>query len=324
MKKPFIIAEIAQGYEGSEKLVGLYIKAASAAGADAIKFQIFYADELALPDYKYYRLFKSLELPAEVWERTVREAHDKGMEFYSDIFGPDSLAMLEKIGADGYKVHTTDINNIPLLKRIAQTKKKIFLSTGGCQQGEIAGALEMLKDCDITLMYGFQAEPTEIEDNNLSRIVTLKKTYDKYVGFQDHTAGDSELALYLPFVALGAGVNVIEKHLTLSRAAEIEDYISALTPEEFKKWASLLRAAYNSTGKSEWTLTEKEIQYRGKVRRAVCAVREIEKGAVIGVDDVTMKRTDAQDVIYDPSEVIGKKNGSVIKKNTPVKKGDIS
>lgn len=324
MKKPFIIAEIAQGYEGSEKLVELYVKAASAAGADAVKFQIFYADELALPDYKYYRFFKSLELPFEVWERAVNESRDKGMEFYSDIFGPDSLNMLEKIGADGYKVHTTDINNIPLLKHIGQTKKKVFLSTGGCREDEIAATLEMLHNCEITLMYGFQAEPTEIEDNNLNRIRTLIRSFNKPVGFQDHTAGDSELALYLPFIALGAGVNVIEKHLTLSRAAEIEDYISALTPEEFRKWASLLRAAYNSTGKSEWTLTEKEIQYRGKVRRAVCAIREIGKGAFIGVDDITMKRADAQDVIYDPSEIIGKKTGIVIKKNTPIKKEDIS
>lgn len=323
MKKPFIIAEIAQGYEGNEKLVELYVKAASSAGADAIKFQVFFADELALPDYKYYQLFKGLELPLGVWENAVKESHSKGIEFYSDVFGFDSLDMLERIGADGYKVHTTDINNSQLLKHIAQTKKKVFLSTGGCQMEEIDRALEMLKGRDITLMYGFQAEPTELEDNNLNRIETLKKTYNKPVGFQDHTAGDSELALYLPFVALGAGADVIEKHLTLSRAAEIEDYISALTPEEFKRWTSLIRAAHNSLGKSEWVLTEKEIQYRGKVQRAVCAVREIGKGEVIGADDVTMKRTDTQYVIYELSGAIDKKTDRVIKKNTPIRKGDL-
>lgn len=323
MEKPFIVAEIAQGYEGSEKLVELYVKAASAADANAIKFQIFFADELALPDYKYYLLFKSLELPVAIWGNAVKEARSKGMEFYSDVFGFDSLDMLEKIGADGYKVHTTDINNNQLLKRIAQTKKKVFLSTGGCKMEEINNALEMLKGCDITLMYGFQAEPTELEDNNLNRIGTLKKTYNKPVGFQDHTAGDSDLALYLPFVALGAGVDVIEKHLTLSRAAEIEDHISALTPEEFRKWASLIRAAHNSLGKSEWALTEKELQYRGKVQRAVCTVREIGRGEVIGLEEVTMKRTDTQDVVYELSGAIGKKTGRIIKKNTPIKKGDI-
>ena len=323
MKKPYIVAEIAQGYEGSEKLVALYVKAASVAGADAIKFQIFYADELALPDYKYYQLFKSLELPVSVWDMSVKEAHAKGMEFYSDVFGSESLSMLEKIGVDGYKIHTTDINNTRLLKLVAKTQKKVYLSTGGCEQEEIEKALEILNGCHITLMYGFQAEPTETEDNNLNRIQTLKKKYNKPVGFQDHSAGDSELAVYLPFVALGAGADVIEKHLTLSRAAEIEDYISALTPEEFREWASLLRAAYSGLGKSEWVLTEKEHQYRGKVQRAICTVKEIEKGELISSDNVTMKRTDMEDVIYEISNAVGKKAARNIQKNIPIRKGDI-
>lgn len=323
MGKPHLIAEIAQGYEGNEKLVELYVRAASAAGADAIKFQIFFADELTLPDYKYYHLFKSLELPIAVWEKAVKESHSKGLKFYSDVFGSDSLLMLEKVGADGYKVHTTDVNNTGLLKCIAGTKKKVFLSTGGCKEEEIAHALEILKECDITLMYGFQAEPTEIEDNNLNRIRTLIKSYNKPVGFQDHTAGNSALASYLPFVALGAGVDVIEKHLTLSRAAEIEDYISALTPEEFANWASLIKAVYSSLGKEEWILTEKERQYRGKVQRAVCSVREIVKGEAIHSDCVVLKRTDKQNVIYDFSEVIERKADKLIKKNTAIEKGDI-
>jgi N,N'-diacetyllegionaminate synthase len=323
MKKPYIVAEIAQGYEGSEKLVAFYVKAASVAGADAIKFQIFYADELALPDYKYYQLFKGLELPVSVWDKSVKEAHVKGMEFYSDVFGSESLSMLEKIGVDGYKIHTTDINNTRLLKLVANTQKKVYLSTGGCEQEEIDKALEILDGCHITLMYGFQAEPTETEDNNLNRIQTLKKIYNRPVGFQDHSAGDSKLAVHLPFVALGAGADVIEKHLTLSRAAEIEDYISALTPEEFREWAFLIRAAYNGLGKSEWVLTEKEHQYRGKVRRAVCTVREIEKGKRISSDDVIMKRTDMEDVIYELPEVIGRKTVKNIQKNIPIRKGDI-
>ena len=323
MNKPFIIAEIAQGYEGSDKLVELFIKAASTAGADAIKFQIFYADELALPDYKYYQLFKGLELSFEIWEKAVNESHKREMEFYSDIFGTDSLNKLEGIGTDGYKVHTTDINNIRLLKLISNTRKKVFLSTGGCQLEEINRALDILAVCNVTLMYGFQAEPTELEDNNLRRIGSLKTLYNKPIGFQDHSAGDSELAFYIPFVALGAGVDVVEKHLTLSRSAQIEDYISALTPEEFEKWVLLIRKAYSSLGKEEWELTDKEIQYRGKVRRAVCVVRDIVKGELLSDDNLTLKRTDSKNVIYELSEVTGRKAGKNIKENSVIVKGDL-
>ena len=323
MNRPFIIAEIAQGYEGSEKLVELYVKAASSARADAIKFQIFYADELALPDYKYYQLFKRLELPLYIWKNAVRESHERGLQFYSDIFGRDSLKELEKIQVDGYKVHTTDIDNTPLLKEVAKTEKKVFLSTGGCQIEEINVALDVLKGCEVTLMYGFQAEPTEMADNNLKRIETLKKTYDKRIGFQDHTSGDSDLSFHLSFIATGMGVDVIEKHLTLSRVLQIEDYISALTPEEFRKWVALIRKSYHSLGNNEWEITKKELQYRKKVRRAVCAASGINKGEIIRESDVTLKRTNNQNVIYELSKVIGKKTNKFIKKNSVIEKKDI-
>ena len=57
-----IIAEIAQGYEGDTKLTELLTIGANATGADAVKYQLVYADELATPDYKYYELFRSLEM----------------------------------------------------------------------------------------------------------------------------------------------------------------------------------------------------------------------------------------------------------------------
>jgi N,N'-diacetyllegionaminate synthase len=62
-----IIAELAQGFEGKPEQARLLLKAAAAAGADAAKFQLVYADELATPDYKYYELFRSLEMDDAIW-----------------------------------------------------------------------------------------------------------------------------------------------------------------------------------------------------------------------------------------------------------------
>lgn len=325
MKKelPFIIAEAAQGYEGSDKLVQLYVKAAALSGADAVKFQIFYADEIALEDYPYYQLFKNLELPFEVWNEAVRESHKNGLEFYSDVFGVESFKSLEKIGVDGYKIHSTDINNTVLLKVAAQSQKKIFVSTGGCRLNEIDRALDILNKCDITLMYGFQAEPTQVEDNNLNRIKTLMSIYHRPVGFHDHTAGGDALAFYLPFIAVGEGVCIIEKHLTLSRQVQIEDYVSALTPEEFVLWSTGIKKAYLSLGKGEWELTEKEQLYKTKVRRAVCSFQNIDEGKVIEKADLTLKRSGISDVFFELSEVVGRKAKRFIKSNLPIRKDDV-
>lgn len=318
-----IIAEVAQGYEGSAKLVELSVKSAAAAGADAVKFQIFYADELALPDYQYYDLFKSLELPVGVWQEAVDAAHEKGLTFYADVFGEKSLRDLGACGVDGYKIHATDINNTNLLEQVAESKPRVLLSTGGRLPEEIAAALEIFDACDVTLMYGFQAEPTELADNHLNRISALKELYGKPVGFQDHTAGDSEMAFYVPFLAMGMGVNAIEKHLTLSRIARMEDYVSGLTGEEFARWAGAVKQAYACLGKSEWILTEKEREYRAKVSRAVCARKKIAKGDTILKADLTWKRTGSPNAICNLSEVIGKTATRPIPDNAAVTRQDI-
>lgn len=316
-KRPFIIAEIAQGYEGSAKLVDLYVKAAAGAGADAVKFQIFFADELALPDYRYYELFKQLELPFEVWEEAVAQAHTLGIEFYADVFGLTSLAEMERVGVDAYKIHATDIANRPLLEAVAALGKRVLVSVGGSEQAEVEKALDILSGCETALIYGFQAEPTPPEENNLRRLRTIKDIFKQPVGFQDHTAGDSTLKTYLAAVALGAEADIIEKHLTLSRVAGLEDYISALTVEEFAAWVTLMRDSYKALGAAQWRLSAGELEYRRKVNRAVCAVRRIAAGETIGAADIMLRRTD-QEAIYDAAKVIGRPAGADIEANAPI------
>ena len=80
-----IIAEVAQGFEGDKKLTELLTAGAIYSGADAIKYQLVYADELATPDYEYYQLFKSLEMDQEVWEEVSQKIHKNGRNLYFDI-----------------------------------------------------------------------------------------------------------------------------------------------------------------------------------------------------------------------------------------------
>lgn len=318
-----IIAEVAQGYEGNEKLSELFVKAAAGAKADAVKFQIFYAEELALPDYKYYDLFKTLELPFSFWKKMAALAHELGIEFYSDVFGSESLRQLREIGADGFKIHATDINNIPLLKLAAQSGVKIFLAVGGCLEEEIQRAMDVLYAADLTLLYGFQAEPTPVDKNNLNKIRLLQERWKKPVGFMDHTEGGTPLSFDLPTVALGLGACVIEKHLTLSREAQLEDYISALTAEEFAAWVKKIREAATALGRASWTLSKEEEEYRKKVRRAVCAARDLRPGEVLSLDDCCLKRTGSAEAIFNMEEVVGKKLKSPVSKNGIIPKENL-
>lgn len=299
----------------------LYCKSVATSQADAIKFQIFSADELALKDYKYYGLFKNLELPIEVWKKAVDSIHDSGKQFFSDIFGEQSLKELHSIGVDGFKIHSTDVDNLQMLKAVAQTKKQVLLSTGGTESTVIDVALDILSQNKVTLMHGFQAEPTEIADNNLNRIKTIKEKYGLPVGFQDHTAGDHPLAQSLPLMAIGLGATLIEKHLTLSRGAEVEDFVSALTVEEFGPWVENTKLACEALGNSEWELTAKEKQYKAAVRRAICARHPVDVGQTIQREDLVLKRSGHDQALYSLDDVVGKTLAAPIVKDQPLTSG---
>src|SRR5437660_12454431 len=98
-----IIAELAQGFEGRPEQARLLVRASAAAGADAAKFQLVYADELATPDYQYYDLFRSLEMPDAVWEALAKYAQALNIALYVAVFGERSIALAERVGTRSRK-----------------------------------------------------------------------------------------------------------------------------------------------------------------------------------------------------------------------------
>src|SRR5436190_17920579 len=139
-----IIAELAQGFEGRAELARLLIHAAAAAGADAAKFQLVYADELAAPGYQHYDLFKSLEMPDDAWLALGAYASKLGIGLQLDIFGPRSLRLAERIGAAAIKLHGTDLANVGLLTEVARSAApRVLLGAGGSNAGELDEALRL-------------------------------------------------------------------------------------------------------------------------------------------------------------------------------------
>jgi N,N'-diacetyllegionaminate synthase len=325
-----IIAEIAQGFEGSEKLTQLLTKGAIASNADAVKFQLVYADELATPDYEHYELFKDLEMDKSIWIDVCNQIHNKGKKVYFDVFGLFSLDMAKDIGADGIKLSTTEFYNNALFDRAITEFDRIYLSVGGIPIEDIDKKLsslskeQMKKFC---LMYGFQSEPTPLDQNNLNKLGIFKRRYPSFrVGFMDHSDGALDDAYYLPLVAMGTGINAIEKHITLDRELEIEDYISGITPSEFIKFVGLIRRFEPVLGLDSLELTNQEEVYRNKATKSVVALTDLKAGDVINLETVALKRCSKpinKDSIVEIEHAIGKTLKIDIKTDSPVGKGDI-
>lgn len=322
-----IIAEIAQGYEGNEKLSHLLTTAAIRSGADSVKFQLVFADELATPDYKWYNLFKTLEMDEAIWQRLAQRIHDNNQLLYFDVFGFKSLSSAKRIGADGVKLSTTEFYNMDLMKEALQLFNKVIISIGGIPESDID---EMVKDVfvehkeKICLIYGFQAEPTPLEKNNLLKLRTFSEKYTDFkLGFMDHSDGSHSDAYNLALVALGLGVKVIEKHITLDRSLEIEDYVSGLSPDNFINFSKQIKRYEQSLGQSSLELTKLEVEYRNKALKLVVATRDISAGTVISKEDVALKRTGkkmAGKPIHRLGEIIGARVNSDIVLNDPVYK----
>jgi sialic acid synthase SpsE len=293
-----IIAEIAQGYEGNSKLAELLVKGALSANADAVKMQIIYADELCTKEYPYYKLFESLEMTDEVWKKLVALVHESGKKIYFDVYGKKSLKLASEIRADGVKISSTDFHNSELLLAAFKYFDTVYISIGGVSSQEIDDLLN-LPDLpkNLTLLHGFQAEPTEIETNNLARIRTLKSMYPNVgIGFMDHTLGTSPEAFALPLIALGLGINVLEKHITLDHALKIEDHISALSIDNFEKFITLLRSAERSVGSPSLILSDEEVLYKKKAGKIVVASKNLKKGQILTKSDTVLKRVSVNPV----------------------------
>jgi N,N'-diacetyllegionaminate synthase len=328
MPEPFIIAELAQGFEGKPAQAMALVQAAAAAGADAAKLQLVYAEELATPDYKHFKLFKNLEMPDAVWRELAGRARELSLELHLDVFGARSLRLAEGIGAQAVKVHSTDMGNPGLLTALAESRvEQALLSTGGCTAAEIERALEILSGKRVVLLHGFQGYPTPVEANQIQRLREFAARYQGRaqirLGFADHADPESALSLVLPAAALGTGAEVLEKHLTLAKVLKLEDHESALNPDEFSAFVRHMRDCARALGAAagprasapprDFAMHESELAYRNQTRKHVVAARPLAAGAVIAAADVALKRTSSTQFMQDAGAVIGRRLARAVK-----------
>ena len=323
-----IIAEIAQGFVGNPEYSNLFVSAAASSGADAVKFQLVYADELATPDYKYYNLFKSLEMPEEVWQQISNLAIENNIALHLDIFGEKSIQLAEIIRAEAVKIHGTDIANKRLLSMVANTNiKQVILGAGGAFQNEILVALDILKNKDVILLFGFQSYPTGNSDNQINRIKLAQDIFFKThtsleIGFADHGNPETNIHLGLGAMAIGFGATVLEKHLTLSKNLKMEDHESALNPDEFLEYVNFIHECSSAIGRvsqdDDFGMSESELGYRKMIRRHVVSIEPINQGNIISSDNLALKRTSSTRALTDISELEGKIAVKSIPSNSPV------
>lgn len=301
MSKTFIIAELSANHNGSKKVALDSVRAAKAAGADAIKIQTYTADTLTLncdaPDFRlgkglwegetFYTLYQKAYTPWEWHEEIFHIAHEEGLVCFSTPFDKSAVDLLEELGNPIYKIASFEITDIPLIKYIAQKHKPIILSTGIAMEEDIRLALETIRGegCeDITLLKCTSAYPAPIEDANLLTIPDMKQRFGVKVGVSDHTEGS-----VVPMTAVALGAEVVEKHFIIDRSIGGPDSAFSMEAAEFKQMIENIRQVEKSLGKIIYPTDPTTIKGRDYCRSLYVA-ENIKAGDMITENNVRSVR----------------------------------
>ena len=303
--KVFIIAEAGVNHNGSIDLAKKLIDVAVEAGANAVKFQTFKAKNLVSKDAQkaqyqkenmqddsdsQYEMLKKLELDIDTHKELMAYCKEKNIMFLSTPFDSDSIKLLDELGLEIFKIPSGEITNLPYLQEIGALGKKVILSTGMADIGEIEDALDVLvqagtKKEDITVLHANTMYPTPMEDVNLKAMVTIGKTFDVKYGYSDHTLG-----IEVPIAAVAMGASVIEKHFTLDKNMPGPDHKASLEPEELKAMVSAIRNIEVALGSSIKKPSKSELPNKEVARKSIVAKKDIKKGEKFTKENLTIKR----------------------------------
>ncbi len=289
----FIIAETASSHEGTPEIALQLLHAAARTGADAVKFQLLQGDALLTPDHPKYQSFQQIQMPDAAWKEIFSEAHRLGVSIIAEVFDEASFFLASTLDPFAYKIHSTDLSNPRMLRIVAETGKRLLLSSGGATYEELDTAMSCLQKngCgEIILLHGFQSFPTKLEDSNLRQIEALHRRYGLVIGYADHVDADSAMAFTLPAMALAAGARVIEKHLTLDRSQQGRDYFSALNPDEFQRFVSFIKEGDVALGRQDDQLSPAEIDYRKLMKKSIVAAMPLDEGDILSEESLAFKR----------------------------------
>lgn len=300
MNGVYIIAEAGVNHNGSLDIARRLVEAAAAAGADAVKFQTFKADTLVSrdapkADYQkettdaaesQYQMLKKLELDETAHIELQALCKKLGIDFVSTPFDIADIALLQKLDIPFFKVPSGAITDLPYLRAINACGKPVVLSSGMATLDEVAEALAVLKDCEVSLLHCTTEYPCPFADVNLKALQTLRDRFGLRTGYSDHTSG---IEVSVAAVALGA--EIIEKHFTLDRGMEGPDHKASLEPNELKAMVSAIRHVSEAiAGDGTKLPVAAERSIAAVARKSIVAKRPIKAGEAFTSDNLTTMR----------------------------------
>ncbi|MFC1593802.1 N-acetylneuraminate synthase family protein [Candidatus Omnitrophota bacterium] len=337
-KKIDIIAEVGNLHDGSIDKAKRLIQISAECGADVVKFQthIFDAESLLdapAPDYfkqesrKDY--FERTAFNAGQWKKLKLYAQECSIEFMSSVFSLEAVDLLEEVGVKRYKIPSGEVTNLSLLEKVASLRKPVLLSSGMSSWDELDWAVDTLRSggCeDLIVLQCTSLYPCPNDKVGLNVINEIKKRYGCRVGFSDHTLNNEA-----SFAAIAFGVEIIERHLTLSRDHKGSDAKHSLEPDEFKQFVRQVKdgrienvdqAFFPAVDKDKLAEELKEMKFI--FEKSIVAKHDIAQGTTITFDMLAFKKPGDGIRADNYRDIIGRKALQEISVNTKIDRAMLS
>jgi N-acetylneuraminate synthase len=284
----YVIAEIGINHNGSLETATRLIDAAKEAGCDAVKFQkrtidaVYTREELDKPRESVFGstngdLKRGLEFGSREYDQLAANCHETGLDWSASCWDSESVGFIAAYRPPFLKIPSALITNRELLQAYRMTGIPLLLSTGMSTWEEIDVAVQALgypvrrldggidyvnREVSLTLLHCHSSYPSPLDEINLACIQSLKARYGLPVGYSSHTVS--------PWPCLMAavyGAEVIEFHLTLSRAMWGSDQSASLEPAAAKKLVEEIRTWERCKGDGEKRVYPSEEPVKAKLRR---------------------------------------------------------
>ena len=298
----YIIAEAGVNHNGDLELARQLIDVAVKAKADAVKFQTFKAELVAVtnaPKAEYQMettntsesqldMIKSFELPPEAFAELQSYCQERGVTFISTPYDHQSVDLLDELDVPAFKLASAEIVNHPLLRYVARKGRPIILSTGMSYLSEVESAVRTILDTgnsQLMLLHCVSNYPAPSTDVNLEAMKTLSQAFDVPVGYSDHTRG-----LEVAYAAVALGASAIEKHFTLDKLMPGPDHRASMEPEELSRLVQGIRSVESALGNGVKVPMDSEKGNRATMRRSLYTKLNLDVGTILKDEDLIALR----------------------------------
>ncbi len=327
LKKPYIIAEIGINHEGSFESAKKLIIEAKKAGADAVKFQVFEPNTLAVDKSKKTKFQEKTagkEKLSNIWKRValsftklkkLRDISIKlNIDFICTPFDFQSLKLVKKLNLSAIKIASSDVTDIPLLSKISLLKRPVILSTGMSNLNEISKSLKTLKNKNIAILHCVSIYPCAFKNANLNRILTLKKKFKDFeIGYSDHCKS-FEASIH----ALSLGAKVVEKHFTLNKNRKGLDHSLSADPTDLKIICDYAKSISLLPGERKIEPSKQEKKSKKFFRKGIYMIKDLGRNEIIKKEHIIIRRpaNKVEPELY--FKIIGKKSRRNLKKHDTI------